>query len=58
MLERIGIIMDELWKKAQGLAAKRYEEEGRNWDDADKYEKEDYVYCEYFKLKKLLEGGE
>ena len=43
----------EIWELAQKLAKERYEEETTDgaWDEADKYEREDYVFTEYFKLK-------
>ena len=43
----------EIWELAQELAKERYEEETTDgaWDEADKYEREDYVFTEYFKLK-------
>ena len=42
----------ELWKKAQGIAIREYEEEFGNgsWEIADKYERQDYVFTEYEKL--------
>ena len=41
-----------LWEKAQELAAKEYEEEnGMSWEEADKYEREDYVWAAYYSLK-------
>ena len=42
----------ELWEKARAQAIKDYEEEnGECWEDADKYEREDYVFGAYMKLK-------
>ena len=41
----------ELWKLAQEQAIKEYEEEHGSWDDADKYEREDWVFSAYMKLK-------
>ena len=43
---------DTLWEEAQARARERYEEEcGGDWEEADKYEREDYVFAEYMKLK-------
>jgi hypothetical protein len=44
--------MNELWKQAQKLAEENYEKEygACTWDDADKYEREDWVFAEYEKL--------
>lgn len=44
----------ELWKKAQQIAKKEYEEEWGegSWEErADKYEREDHVWAAYEKLK-------
>ena len=44
----------ETWKQAQKIAREKYEEvygEG-SWEDADKYEREDWVFAEFFKLEK------
>lgn len=41
----------ELWKLAQEQAIKEYEEEHGSWDDAGKYEREDWVFSAYMKLK-------
>ena len=41
----------ELWKLAQEQAIKEYEEGYGNWEDADKYEREDWVFSAYMKLK-------
>lgn len=44
-------IEKELWKQAQEKAKEVYEEEnGGSWEDADKYEREDWVFAEYEKL--------
>lgn len=46
--------MDEkkLWQKACVLARTYYEAlEEKSWDDADKYEREDYFFYVYSKLK-------
>lgn len=44
--------MNELWKQAQKIAEENYEKEygACTWDDADKYEREDWVFAEYEKL--------
>ena len=49
--------MNELWKQAQKLAEENYEKEygACTWDDADKYEREDWVFAEYEKLVKEKE---
>lgn len=44
----------ELWKQAQKLAMEEYEDEWGfgSWEErADKYEREDYVWAAYEKLK-------
>ena len=43
----------EKWKQAQKLAIEEYEEEygGGSWEEADKYEKEDYVWDAYEKIE-------
>lgn len=41
-----------LWEKAQEIAAKEYKEEYVSWEDADKYEREDFVFSVYMRLKK------
>lgn len=50
------IFMDEkeLWEKAIQIAKERYEEENGDWEDADKYAKEDYVFDAYMELKGRL----
>lgn len=40
----------ELWGLAQQQAIKEYEENFGSWEDADKYEREDYVWGAYEKL--------
>lgn len=42
----------ELWKQAQENAITTYEEENGcgSWEEADKYEREDWVYAEYKNL--------
>lgn len=42
---------EQLWKKAQKQAKKEYEKECGCWEDADKYERQDWVFSEYTKLK-------
>lgn len=46
-------ILVELWKKAQQMAKEKYEEETTEGalEEADKYEREDYVWAAYEKLK-------
>lgn len=44
-------VLVELWKKAQRMAKEEYEENYGNWEDADKYEREDHVWAAYEKLK-------
>ena len=41
----------ELWKLAQEQAIKEYEEAYSNWENADKYEREDWVFSAYMKMK-------
>ena len=41
----------KLWKAAQKQAKKEYEREYGDWEDADKYEREDWVFSAYMKLK-------
>lgn len=42
-----------LWRKARELAKEMYEnDDNGDWDEADKYEREDYVWAAYEKLKK------
>ena len=55
-------VLVELWKKAQRMAKEEYEENYGNWEEADKYEREDFVWAAYEKLKgekapKLLTSG-
>ena len=41
-----------LWEEARKKAKETYEEEtGEDWENADKYEREDYVFAEYLRLK-------
>ena len=44
-------ILTELWKKAQHQAKIEYEKEYGSWESADKYEREDWVFSAYMKLK-------
>ena len=45
-----------LWRKAREIAKENYEEEnGGSWEDADKYEVEDYVWAAYNKLRGIKE---
>ena len=41
----------ELWEAAQEQAKSEYEKEYGCWEDADKYEREDWVFSRYMKLK-------
>ena len=47
----------ELWVKAQENAKRDYEEEygSGSWDEADKYEREDWCFTEYDRLRKERE---
>lgn len=42
---------NELWALAREQAIKEYEKECGSWEEADKYEKEDWVFSAYMKLK-------
>ena len=42
---------EKLWEKAQKQAIKEYEEICGCWEDADKYEREDWVFSRYMQLK-------
>lgn len=42
---------EKLWKAAQEQAKNEYEKECGCWEDADKYEREDWVFSAYTKLK-------
>lgn len=42
---------EKLWKVAQKKAKKEYEEECGCWEEADKYEREDWVFSRYIQLK-------
>ena len=48
----------DLWLKAQEIAKRNYEEEWGegSWDDADKYEREDYAFAKYDELRKEREN--
>lgn len=49
-------MLDEnLWKIAREQAIKEYEESHGFWEDADKYEREDWVFSTYMKLKSNME---
>lgn len=42
----------ELWKQAKLLAEQMYiEDDCGDWEEADKYEREDYVWAAYERLK-------
>ena len=42
----------KLWEKARILAEKDYKERnGGNWEDADPYEREDYIFYHFKKLE-------
>lgn len=42
----------DLWRKAREIAKQMYEEDDQgDWEEADKYEREDYVWAAYEKLK-------
>ena len=39
-------------EKSTAISSKKYEEEnGTSWEEADKYEREDYVWSAYYNLK-------
>ena len=45
----------KLWEQAQQLARQNYSElYDEDWNELDKYEREDYVFTEYEKLKEKL----
>jgi hypothetical protein len=44
----------ELWKAAQEQAKREYEEEYGCWEDAEKSEREDWVFSVYMKLKEEI----
>ena len=48
----------DLWRLAQENAERNYEEEngGGSWEESDKYEREDYVWAEYEKLRKEIDN--
>ncbi len=42
----------KLWEKARVLAINDYQERnGGNWEDADPYEREDYIFYHFKKLE-------
>lgn len=41
----------ELWEIARFRAKKEYEENYGDWEEADKYEREDYVWSAYKEIK-------
>lgn len=41
----------QLWEKAQKKAKGEYEKYYGDWEEADKYERQDLVFSEYMKLK-------
>ena len=45
--------LKKLWEQAQHIAKERYEEDTTEgaWEEADKYEREDYVFAAYMELK-------
>jgi hypothetical protein len=48
----VSIMFDEkLWEMAREQAIKEYEEEEGSWEEADKDEKEDWVFSTYIRLK-------
>ena len=42
---------EKLWEMAREQAIKDYEKEHGSWEEADKYEREDWVFSAYMKLK-------
>ena len=42
---------EKLWRIAQEQAKNKYESEYGDWEEADKYERQDIVFSEYMKLK-------
>ena len=51
MEEKDRELLKEIWAEAQHRAQIEYEEELGNWDEADKYEREDFVFTAYLKIK-------
>lgn len=49
-------VEEKLWQMAQERARTKYEEEYGSWEDADKYERGDWVFTEYMKLKEENEN--
>ena len=58
MARKKKITLAELWDMAQEQAIKEYEEDYGSWEDADKYEREDYVFSAYMKLKEKYDVKE
>ena len=58
MARKKKITMAELWDMAQEQAIKEYEEDYGSWEDADKYEREDWVFSAYMKLKEQYDVKE
>ena len=58
MARKKEITTTELWDMAQEQAIKEYEEECGSWEDADKYEREDWVFSAYIKLKEKFKVKE
>jgi len=43
---------NELWEKAVEIAPQRWNDKnGGDWEDVDKYEREDYVWSIFYELK-------
>ena len=58
VLKQVSMTDQKLWELAQRIAKQNYEQEyGPNsWEEhADKYEREDYVWYEYEKIKREIE---
>lgn len=45
---------EELWKIARKKAIEEYEEEYGDWEEADKYEREDWVFSKYEEFKEVI----
>lgn len=45
--------MMKLWEQAHKIAKEEYEKENGegSWDEADKYEREDYIFTKYFEMR-------
>ena len=52
-------LRERLWKEAQRIAREKYNEEygGDSWEEADKYEREDWVWAEFEVLVKGKENN-